>query len=139
MINMLMLTIFVALILGFGITYYLNEWYQIQLELEDWQYWFNSQNFESNKKKIYLVGASQVGRLNTTYIEEHVSKTNTNFEIYNLAINNDVPIKRINLLQEIIDSKPEMVVYGITLKDLTGLRLLGRGGDYRHRFGRLWR
>jgi len=120
MIISIIMVIFVSLIFGLGITYYVNEWYKIPLELTDWEYWFNSQNFDPNKKKIYLIGASQVGRLNATYIDEYISRTNTNFEVYNLSINTDVPIKRINLLQEIIDSKPVMVVYGITFRDFLG-------------------
>ena len=126
MIIILTLTIFVALVLGFGITYFVNEGYKTQLELSDWQYWFNSQDFDPNKKKIYLIGSSQVGRLNATYIEEQVSQTKASFVIYNLATNGDEPLKRINLVQEIIDSKPVMVVYGISFLDVIDeLRGLG--------------
>jgi len=120
MIFRLTLAIFVALILGLGITYYLNESYKIEAEQTDWQQWFNSQNFDQTKKNVFLIGASQVGRLNATYMQESISKINSDYEIYNLSINVDTPITRINWVPEIVDSKPVLVVYGLTFRDLTG-------------------
>jgi len=116
----IMVVIFTSIILALGITYYLNELYKIEPEKTDWQFWFNSQNFDQTKKKVFLIGSSQAGRLNATYMQENISKINSDYEIYNLSINVDTPITRINWVPEIVDSKPVLVVYGLTFRDLTG-------------------
>jgi len=113
-----MVAIFVALILGLAITYYVNDWYRSNFDVKKWQDSFYSQDFEPNKKKIYLIGSSQVHRLNASYIEKYISQTEEDYEIYNLGVPDDEIIKRIDTLQEIIDTKPVMVVYGITFRDL---------------------
>lgn len=118
-----MLAIFLALILAVSITYFVNDWYSTQFDVKKWQKKFYSQNFDPNQKKIYLVGSSQVHRLNATFIEKYISQTENNYKIYNLGIPGDKPIRRINQLEEMIESKPIMVVYGITFKDFEGSRI----------------
>lgn len=77
---------------------------------------FYSQNF-SAKKKIFLVGSSQVGPLNSTQIEKFLKNNNQYFDVYNMAENGDKPIFRLKELNLIISSKPSIVVYGISSRD----------------------
>jgi len=116
----IMLAIFVALILALTITYSVNDWYRSNFDINKKQDVFYSQDFDPSKKKIYLVGSSQVHRLNATFIEKFISQTESDYEIYNLGIPADRPSRRIGTLQEIIDTKPVQVIYGITFKDLAG-------------------
>lgn len=75
---------------------------------------FYSQDLETDKKNLFLIGSSYVGTLNTTLINEKISLLNKNYEIYNLAITSDHPEKRIQQIEEIISMKPEMVIYGVS-------------------------
>ncbi len=120
MIVQSMVVIFVALILALAITYSVDDWYRSNFDIKKKQDSFYSQNFDPNKKKIYIVGSSQIHRLNATFIEKYISQTESGYEIYNLGIPGDAPSKRIRTLQEIIDTKPVLVVYGITFKDFEG-------------------
>jgi len=120
MITGIIVTIFIALILGLAITYYVNDFYRTHFELEKWEDLFYSQHFDPHKKKIYLIGSSQVHRLNATYIEKYISQIYQDYEVYNLGIPGDKPSKRINSLKEIIDTKPAMILYGIAFRDLQG-------------------
>jgi len=117
MIVQIMVVIFVALILALAITYSVNELYRTSFDIKKKEDLFYSQDFDPSIKKIYLVGSSQVHRLNSTFIEKYISQTESNYEIYNLGMATDKPSKRIRTLQEIIDSKPVMVVYGIGYRD----------------------
>ena len=78
---------------------------------------FLSQHFEPNKNKIFLIGSSHIKSLNTTYIQEQLSKNNQDFDVYNLAIGADNPEKRLNSLDLLISSEPKIVVYGIAYRD----------------------
>jgi len=118
--TVIMLAIFVALILALAITYSVNDWYRSNFDVKKKEDIFYSQDFDPNKKKIYLVGSSQIHRLNATFIEKYISQTESDYEIYNLGIAGDNPSERFRTLQEIIDTKPVLVVYGITFGDFEG-------------------
>ena len=120
MIVQSMIVIFVALILALAITYSVNDSYRSNFDIKKKEDMFYSQNFDPSKKKIYLVGSSQVHKLNATFIQKYISQTVTDYEIYNLGMPGDKPSDRIRTLQEIIDTKPIMVVYGIGYADFEG-------------------
>ena len=75
---------------------------------------FYSQDFDSNSKKVLLLGSSYVGTLNTTLINEKISVLDKNYDLYNLAITSDHPQKRIKQIEKIVSIKPDLVVYGIS-------------------------
>ncbi len=78
---------------------------------------FLSQHFDPIKNKIFLLGSSHIKPLNTTYIQEQLSKNNQDFDVYNLAIGGDSPQERLKSLDLLISSKPKIVVYGIAYRD----------------------
>ena len=118
MIIRIMLTIFVALIVAVTITYFVNDLYNTPYQLTQSQKLFYSQKFEPEQKKIFLIGSSHIHRINATIVENHISQTHKDYKIYNLGIGNDKPSLRIIHLQKMIESKPMLVVYGITFRDL---------------------
>lgn len=77
---------------------------------------FYSQKFP-NEKKIFLVGSSHMGPLNSTFIRENLHNNNQDFQVYNLAESGDRPSERLKELQMIISAKPDIVVYGIAPRD----------------------
>ena len=80
-------------------------------------YEFFTQEFESDKKIILLLGSSNVGQLNVSKINEIVSSQHTDYEIFNLAYNADTPKIRFNSIEETISLKPEYVFYGVSFID----------------------
>ena len=80
-------------------------------------YEFFTQEFESDKKIILLLGSSNVGQLNVAKINEIVSSQHTDYEIFNLAYNADTPKVRFNSIEETISLKPKYVFYGVSFID----------------------
>lgn len=79
---------------------------------------FFQNSFPNEEKKIFLVGASHIGQLNTTYIQSILEdKGHNNFKVYNLAIAGDKPEKRVKQLDYLIDLEPKLIVYGLGYRD----------------------
>ena len=87
---------------------------------------FLSQHFEPNQNKIFLIGSSHIKPLNTTHIQEQLSKNNQNFDVYNLAIGADSPQERLKSIDLLISSKPKIVVYGIAYRDFMDQSTFGQ-------------
>ena len=98
----ILLVIAASLVLAPAIAYSLNSWGDLDGE-------FYQRNFDPDKKKIFLIGSSQVHTLNATFIENHISKSQNDFEVYNIARDIDSPKERIDELQDIIHAKPAIV------------------------------
>lgn len=118
MIIKIVLSIFVALVVAVSITYIVNDLYRTHLQLTSFEKLFYSQNFDTKEKKIFIIGSSHAGRINATLVENNISKNYENYRVYNLGYVEDNPSLRINHLQKIIESKPVLVIYGITFKDI---------------------
>ena len=85
---------------------------------------FYLQNFPTDKKKIFLLGTSHVMPLNSTFIQEKISKEKNDFLVYNLAIGSSEPKDRIKTLDLILAAEPEIIVYGIAERDFrTNIKL----------------
>ena len=80
-------------------------------------YEFFTQEFEPDKKIIFLLGSSNVGQLNVTKINEIVSSQHRDHEIFNLAYNADTPKIRFKGMEETISLKPKYVLYGVSFLD----------------------
>ena len=117
MIQGILLVIFASLVLVSSITYYVNYWAEAGNDIQKWEKGFYTQNFDPEKKKIFLIGSSQVHRLNATHIEDEISQTEDGYTVFNLARDDDKPEKRIDELEKIIYAKPVIVVYGVTFRD----------------------
>lgn len=78
---------------------------------------FYSQHFDPKIKKVFLLGSSYVGYLNTTLINEKISDEHQDYIVYNLAYGDDHPRLRIATVNQIIATKPEAVFYGISYRD----------------------
>lgn len=118
MIIRLTLAIFIAIIVAVTLTYTVNDLYKTHSQLSQSEKLFYSQKFEPEQKKIFLIGSSHIGRINATLVENNISTIHKDYKIYNLGIGADTPSSRINHLQKTIESKPVLVVYGVTFLDL---------------------
>lgn len=121
-----------SLILAFSIlvTFDFFQYYQLQNNGKDFskildiieqekiaQANFFSKPLEFDENNIFLIGSSHIKSLNTTLIQERLSKDNQDFIVYNLAIGADSPEERLKKLDLLISSEPKIVVYGIAYRD----------------------
>ena len=104
--------------LSLTLLYSINEWYRDQYDPDKWEDNFYSQDFDPDKKKLFMFGSSLIARINHTYIEDYLLNHDQDFDVYNLARQLDLPESRIKHLENIILSKPDLVVYGIGFRDL---------------------
>ena len=81
---------------------------------------FYTKKIEPEGKKIFVLGSSHIMSINTTLIENNLSEKNYHYNVYNLAKGGDVPKDRIPTLDYLIDTKPDMVIYGIAQRDFRG-------------------
>jgi len=82
---------------------------------------FLKQHFNDSENRIFIIGSSQVKPLNTTYIQDYLSKNNLNYTVYNLGAGGDRPSDRIKSINMIISAKPKVIVYGIAYRDFVPL------------------
>ncbi len=93
-----------------------------QLDYERIQEEFFTKKFELNEKKIFIIGSSYTQALNTTEINSKIQSKCPNCEVYNLSIQGDTIEKRSKVVDSIISSNPEMIIYGISERDFTNIK-----------------
>ena len=67
-----------------------------------------------NNEKLLIIGGSAVGQLNSTYLNQVISDKFSNYTIYNLAYNADIPTQRLDSIESTILTNPKIVFYGIS-------------------------
>ena len=80
-------------------------------------------------EKLFIIGGSAVGQLNSTYINKVISDKFSNYTIYNLAYNADIPTQRLNSLESTISTNPKIVFYGIAYWSLSDYYNIGNSND----------
>ena len=80
-------------------------------------------------EKLFIIGGSAVGQLNSTYINKIISDKFSNYTVYNLAYNADIPIQRLNSLESTIFTNPKIVFYGISYWSLSDYYNIGNSDD----------
>jgi hypothetical protein len=74
-------------------------------------------NHVSDEKQIFILGSSQVVAINATRVDNYLSINGYDYDVYNLAQISDTPKQRLETLDMIISSKPEIIVYGVGPRD----------------------
>ncbi len=83
---------------------------------------FFTKKFEPNEKKIFIIGSSYTQALNTTEINSKIQSECSDCKVYNLSIQGDTIEKRSKVVDLIISSKPEMIIYGISEGDFANIK-----------------
>lgn len=112
----IVLSVLIAFVITFGLLFtinYLRDSPRENLTSDI----FYSQQFDPKINKIFLIGSSHIGHLNTTLIIENIKQNHKNFDVYNLAENGDSPKVRSKSISKIISTNPELVFYGISFRD----------------------
>ena len=80
---------------------------------------FFDKKFDGKIQKVLILGSSQTATLNTKYIIQKISENHDNYTVYNLSYDADNPKKRLTTIQETINLKPTIVLYGVSFRDFT--------------------
>jgi len=75
-----------------------------------------STSSESTVPKLFILGSSHAHYLNTTLIQNNLSKGQMNFEVHNLSQSGDNPINRLKSLDLIISQEPKIILYDNDIK-----------------------
>ena len=116
--------VFISFLIAFSILYafqIFSQSYVSSFRLEKEVY---SKTFDPNQKRILIIGSSEVGPLNATYIDDYISKNGNNYTTFNLAIPSDVPTERLGTIEKIISMKPKIVFYGVGYRDFANRSLM---------------
>jgi len=116
----ILISILLALTFSFLIFYTFHEFFPPQKISDVKDHPFFAENKNSDSKKILLLGGSGAAQLDSTMINQLLSKDYENHIFYNLAYNADTPKQRYKSINETIMLKPKLVLYGITYFDLNG-------------------
>ena len=84
---------------------------------------FFNKEFETNEQKIFIFGASQTGRINSTLVDDIISKNHENYSVYNLSYDGDTPKTRYKLLPQILSLDPSIIFYGVSYRDFSNIEL----------------
>jgi hypothetical protein len=107
-----------SLIISFSISISILLWIYITFPFDAPQNnEFYFRKFDQNKERVFLIGSSHMGQLNTTLVNEIVSKNYPSTEVYNLAYSGDNPSKRLQHVEKTIALKPKLIIYGISFRD----------------------
>ena len=87
--------------------------------IENNQNEFYHQIFPKDEKKIFIIGSSHSGHLNETHIQQTYVDHDSGYKIYNLARGSDTPKERIQYINDIVQSQPEIVFYGVGYRDFS--------------------
>lgn len=116
-----------ALCTSFLVLYAYLSVYDSFLQTQDYQLQGFFDGIDFQKKKIFLLGTSSVDVLNVTRIDEHLTKNGQReYEMFNLAHDGDRPTKRINQMDQIITAEPDIVFYGLGMREF-GFNLVAPG------------
>jgi hypothetical protein len=78
---------------------------------------FYQNDTNTSKNKIYFFGSSHINALNTTHIDKKIQDGGLiGFSTYNIMMNSDNPSRRLNTIDMVLLTKPQVVVYGIDMR-----------------------
>ena len=84
--------------------------------------WFGiinlNKNFEQDNETIFILGASNVYSIDADYLNKKLEDYDKNFTVYNLADMGDNPSRRMNSIDNLIEKKPSIVIYGLGFIDI---------------------
>lgn len=78
---------------------------------------FYKEKIPMEEKNIFILGSSEVGRINATYVNQILNENEIDYKAYNLGKPRDMPTDRLKVIESLIDAKPELVLYGIGFRD----------------------
>ncbi|MDO5844219.1 MAG: hypothetical protein Q4Q53_03620 [Methanocorpusculum sp.] len=82
-------------------------------------YDFYDLKYDDNELSVFFIGSSVIGDAVHCYqIDDYLKSEGYNISTYNLLVGSDSPLQRSLQTQNIINISPDLIVYGLTYRDL---------------------
>lgn len=112
----------VGVLVGVGLLFGVIWFADVDEYLQDNKQIINLYDFyskdHSNSTNVYLVGSSQIGRaVYTPLVNQILQDEGYNISVFSLSVDSDLPIQRLTELQEIINSNPTLIIWGVSYRD----------------------
>jgi len=111
------LAVFIILLGATISLYFVNEWHRNEYDPQKWQSEWYSEHVNSNEKMVYLLGDSRIIRINETRVTNDLLIDGYDFTVYDLGAVGGEAEYRLQYLDEMIATKPEIVIFGIDFED----------------------
>lgn len=111
----IIVSLLLSMIIAVTVLYYDQDLY-LHIYDPNWRGIISSARIQ-DKPNIFIVGASNVYSINSTYIMDSLMKNNQKYDVYNLADMSDMPSHRLKSLEHLISLKPKVVIYGVSITD----------------------
>ena len=115
----IIVVIFIAFVISIMVLYFVHDWYRLNYETFYGDFFSNPKIM--NENTIFLLGSSHVGTLNATNMQKILLENGENYRVINLQESGDHPVDRIKWIDKIISTNPEIVVYGIDIRNFRSL------------------
>ena len=80
-------------------------------------YDFYDLNIGKDETAVYFIGSSIIGdAVHCEYIDSILENSGYNISTYNLLMDSDMPLRRLSHLENIIESSPSLIIYGVTYR-----------------------
>lgn len=116
----ILLSVFFAFFISISFFYIFNETFPSHKVSDIDDHEFFSEQLSDTSNKIFMLGGSGAGQLNSTLIDTSLRNIYENAKFYNLAYNADTPKQRFQSIQNTLELEPKLILYGITYYDLNG-------------------
>ncbi len=120
----IVICVLISFLISFSILYIVLSKYDTNHLTKDEISFYQNVNRD---KQIFIIGSSQVLAINATHIKTIITKNFSGYDVYNLGKASDMPKNRIISLDLIINSKPDLIIYGIGFRDIQKIPLGGFG------------
>jgi len=108
----------ITFLLAISIVYFTNEWYLSNYDRVKKIMNTMKDTTDNNEKKIFLVGNSRLGVINSEFITNYISNMGNQINIQGVAIQGAQPEDQLKLLKIIVSTNTEMVLIGVDIVDL---------------------
>lgn len=115
----IVLVVVFSFIIATSTLFVILDWYKNHGENYEEQEMFFLHEFDETQKNIFILGSSQTGRINATFVDNYLAEKfgKDSSDSYNLATPGDLPRIRQTYTGMIISANPDLVLYGIGFRD----------------------
>jgi len=110
-------TVLFAILVSMLVFYSVMKNYTNEIIENDWKYIEELPEIKTMQGKIFLIGSSQTGMINTTFVNDQLKHHKVEYAVWNISDGGDKPTLRLFSVDKIVLLQPKLVIYGIGFRD----------------------
>ena len=114
----LVLIVFLAFVISFTSLYFMDE--SLKIEIQAAEFNNKEKNLDEEENRIFLFGSSRMMGLDAAFIDYLALLEGKQVNVYNHGLSNDIPSRRLTVLDLSIVENPDVVFIGVDLYMFTG-------------------